>query len=196
VTATHTPTATPTPAATHTAVAKARVPETSKKATPVSDVGAYLLTPSDLPSGFADMPVVQLREMEKDLGESSRVFGFTNEAGDQVVIGMLIPCELKLDQQVFDTSLPYLVEIMAASLGAEDESQNMNGFEDVGESRVASTSVSSMGALSLRFDVVGFRRGSVGALVFVMYMDGEQPAATVGDLARELDARIQKGETH
>ncbi len=149
---------------------------------------------SDLPAGFAALSAAQLRKMEEDLPAGSRAFGFTHEASGGVVFGMLMPYETKADQAVFDTALPYMVQVVAASLGAQGEPQSLEGMEDIGESRVASTSVSTMGAISLRWDVVGFRRGTVGALIFVMYEDGEQPAAAVGDLARELDARIRKGQ--
>jgi hypothetical protein len=153
-----------------------------------------VLTQKDLPTGFAAMPAAQLGEMEKNLPAGSRAFGFTHEEGGQAVLGMLIPYETKAEQRVFDASLPYMVDVMAASLGAEGDPQMMGGLDDVGESRVASTSLSTMGAVGVRWDMVGFRRGGVGALVFVMYMDGEEPAVSVGDLARKLDARIKKDQ--
>jgi hypothetical protein len=138
------------------------------------------------------MPAEQVRNLERDLPEGSHAFGYSSGKGDQIVMGMLIPYPGQTDRRLFDATLPYMVEAMRATIGAGADPQELEGLDDIGEVRVGTTSVSEMGAILFRWDILGFRRGDVGVLLVVAYFDGEKPAVTVGDLALVLDERIQQ----
>jgi hypothetical protein len=208
-TPTNTPTATPTPKPTNSPTATPAPTQTNTpavaptsgsakggttKPAPTSPVTGSLLKLADLPTGFVEMPAEQLGDMGQGMPEGTRAFGYTSAKGDQIVMGMLIPYPGQTDQRLFDTTLPFMVAATLAGVGASGDAQELEGLDDVGEARAAATSVSEMGAISFRWDIVGFRRGDVGVILIVAYSDGEKPSATAGDLARLLDGRIQKGQ--
>jgi hypothetical protein len=192
---TNTPTVTPAPTQTNTpAVAptsESAKAETTKPAL-ATRLQAYTLTLADLPAGFVEMPAEQVRKLERDLPEGSRAFGYTSVEGVEIVMGILMPYPGQADQQVFDAMLPYTVAAMTAVLGATGDPQELGGLDDIGEARSAITSVGQMGAISFRWDTLGFRRGDVGAVLILGYPDGEKPAVTVGEIARLLDGRIEQ----
>ena len=194
-TPTNTPTATPTPRPTSTSTVTPARGSTSQGTTETalsSRLKAYTLTLADLPAGFVELPPEQVQDLQRDLPEGSRAFGYSNGKGDQIVMGMLMPYPEQADQRLFDTMLPLMVETMQTALGAGADPKELEGLENIGEARVATTSVSEMGVISFRWDILGFRRGDVGVLLIAAHFDDEKPAVTVGDLARLLDGRIQQ----
>ena len=85
-----------------------------------------------------------------------------------------------------------MVQVIQSTIGASADPVELAGLENIGEARVATTSVSEMGVIAFRWDILGFRRGDVGVLLIVAYFDGEKPAVTLGDLAQLLDRRIRQ----
>lgn len=178
---TATPTATPTPTSTPTITP-----------TPTPRLLAVALTLGDLPAGFKAMPPEQIRNTEQNLPKGASAFGFSNDRLGLVIIGFLVPMSTRADQAAYDNALPQFTEVFAAAVGAGANPKELRGLDDIGEVRAGVTSVNKVGSLSLRWDILGFRRGEVGVLLIVSYPDGDKPAVPIGDLARLLDERISK----
>jgi hypothetical protein len=192
-TPTHTPTVAPTPTITPTVTLTRGTTRLGTTKTALSSrLKTYALTLADLPAGFVNLPPDQVLGMQKDLPVGSRAFGYSNSTGDQIVMGMLLPYPELADRRMFDAVLPLMIQTIQTAIGAGADPVELAGLENIGEVRVASTSVSEMGVISFRWDILGFRRGDVGVLLIVAYFDGEKPAVTLGDLARLLDGRIQQ----
>lgn len=173
-TATATPTDTPTPTL-----------------TPTPTPGLYQVVPTldDLPAGFALMPADQLSAMAQSFPDAT-AFGFNDNQAAQIVMGIFIPVQGGAQQTTTDKALPDLIQGFAAGVGATKSPQKLADLDEIGESRAGITSVGPIGALSERYDVLGFRRGDVVVLLIVAYPDGDQPAKSLADLARLLDERI------
>ncbi len=151
----------------------------------------YELTPNDLPAGFVRVPPDLMKEWVQNWPENSSAFMLLDAKHSQIVVGALIPFQTRAEQLSFDAALPYFVQIAAAGTGATDF-KKFDGLDDIGEARSALTTGTRMSNVQYRLDAVGFRRGQVGALVVIMYPDGDKPAAPVGDLARLMEKRISQ----
>jgi hypothetical protein len=194
-TPTNTPTATPTPRPTGTSTVMPTRGSSSQGKTGSalsSRLKTYALTLADLPAGFVALPPDQVKGLHQGLPDGSRAFGYSNGKGDQIVMGILMPYPEPTDQRIFDALLPIMVQTIQTVIGAGSDPVELKGLENIGEVRIATTSVSEMGVISLRWDILGFRRGDVGVLLIVAYFDGDQPAVALGDLAHLLDKRIQQ----
>ena len=42
----------------------------------------------------------------------------------------------------------------------------------------------------MRLDLVMFRRGKVGVMVYILYIDGDEPVVPIVDIVRLMDERI------
>jgi len=196
-TATYTPTptttATPTATSTPTSTSTPRPTRTpTPTLTPTPSLSSVVLTLDDLPAGFKPMPADQLSEMEKASPKGASVFSFQDNARSQFVIGILTPFSDRNEQAVFDSMLPRNVEMMAVAMGADKNPRQLRGLEKIGEARAGITALSKLLSLSMRWDILAFRRSEAGVFIFVGYPDGDKPAVPVGDLARSLDKRISK----
>jgi regulation of enolase protein 1 (concanavalin A-like superfamily) len=178
-TATYTPTVTPTPTDTPTSTP-----------TPLPQWMSAGLVLEDLPSGFVQMSDVQMSALNQNLPPNSIAFGFMNEADQQAVMGYYISYPSQAEQDAFDASLPDLLQLFTIAYGATTEPETIKGLDDLGDSRAASTFVSEAGETDLRWENILFRRGEVGALLFVFYAEGKESLISSGDIARLLDQRL------
>ncbi len=178
---THTPTPIPTSTPTHTPV---------PTPTPTPGLSSLALTSYDVPAGFAPLSAEQLEPMARNLPQNAGIFGFSDEENGHTIIGYLYPVSGAAEQTAFDDTLSQTLSIFATAVGADTNLKNLRGLDDVGEARAGITAVGKMGAVSLRWDIMSFRRGEVGVILFVAYPDGDKPAASIGDLARIQDKRI------
>jgi hypothetical protein len=189
--ATPTETLTPTPTPTIT-----RTPQPSDTPTPTPTPAPVLsvvaLTVDDLPAGFEPTREDTLRTLERTFPEDSYVFGFEDPDNAQALIGVLIPYPSRLGQAGFDAALPEFMTGFMKGVGIETGIRDLGGMEDVGDTRLAKTAVSPGGALPARWDIIAFRRGEVGVLLFVGYPDADEPARPLADLAHLLDQRIMQ----
>ena len=177
------PTATPTATPTNT---PAPTP------TPTPGLSSVELTLNDLPAAYEPLPADEIQTMLQSAPRGATAFGFVDNNTSGVVVGMLFPYSTRAEQAAFDASLQQLVETFAAAVGAGSNFKRLRTVGDVGEARAGITSVSKVASLSMRWDVVGFRRGKVGVLLVVGYPDGDKSAVVVSDLAGVLDERISK----
>ncbi len=187
-TSTATPTATPTPSSTPTP-RPTNTPEPSP--TPTPGLSSLALTLDDLPAGFEAIPAGQVREMKDAYPEGSDAYGFQDSKGDQIVMGILIPYKSRADQAVFDLMLPDFVKLMATATGADTNTKELDGLDDIGEARAGITAVSQAFGNPMRWDIVAFRRGQVGALLYAVYPDGDEPSVPILELTRLQEERIQ-----
>jgi hypothetical protein len=183
-TPTLTPTSTPTPTPTIT-----NTPEPTLTTKQI--VSSMALTLDDLSPGFEVLPAEQILPMEQAYGEGASGFGFQDPRSSQVVMGVLMPVIARVDQKQFDSLMPQMLQSAAVGVGADSNAEPLSVLDEVGEAREGTSAVAKIGSLSLRYDIVVFRRGEVGALIFLVYPDGDEPAMTVADLSRVLDERIQ-----
>ena len=181
-TATSTPTVTPTPKPTET-------PEPTL--TPTPSLSSLELTLDNLPAGFEPMPPDLEKQMEQAYPKGTSVFGYSDDKRSYVVMGFLIPYSSREEQEVFDAMLPNFVDMIAMGAGADTNKKPLRGIDNIGETRAGITAVSKVGILSMRWDIVAFRRGEVGVLIYAGYPDGDKTALTIIDLARIQDERIQ-----
>ena len=180
-TATATPTATPTPKPTSTA---------TPTVTPTPSLESAALTLDDLPEGFVAMLPEQVEIMGKAYSEAAKAFGFQDFKNSQAVTGVLIPITTRADQATFDANLQKQADSEITGAGCGNR-KKLDGLEELGEGRVGLSGLVENGYLTMRCDVIVFRRGEVGVILFVIYPDGDKLTRTSVDLAALLDKRIQ-----
>ncbi len=185
-TSTPTLTATPRPSSTPT---RTKTPTVMPTATP--RLMALVLTPSDLPVGFQAMDPQQMKELMREWPSGSCGFAMADIKRAQVVMGFLMLVTRRDEQLEFDGTLQEFVQYTAALVGGKDYAK-VDGMEDIGEARAAITFVGRSSSVSYRWEILGFRRAEVAAILFVAYPDGDSPAVSVGELARLLQARISQ----
>jgi hypothetical protein len=121
------------------------------------------------------------------------MFAFIEPDEFEIVVGFTA---LVLDpvQRASFTMMARQPNILIEALGETDsfsEPQELPGLDDVGDVSAGATVVMTPDSETrLRMDMVVFRRDILGAVVMVIYLEGDTPLASVGDLARTLDARM------
>jgi formylglycine-generating enzyme required for sulfatase activity len=156
----------------------------------------------DIPSGFAEIPKQTIASLglspgtETGLFTVANSFGYMGEMGvhNEWFIGFTVFLPLAHEQASFDSILPILSSALAerlASVGSVvTESAALADIDDIGNARVGTTIVYGAPGQTERVEVVSFRRGIVGAVVAVTYIEGEIPSVPTLDLARQLDSRM------
>jgi hypothetical protein len=181
-TATAIPTSTPTPTPTETATVTP---------TPPPDLMAVAPALDDLPAGFVEVPQEFLSEAQQSMPEDGYFFEYADAMGLQMIMGMLFSVPDRAEQATYDAVLPQLIEAFPAALGAGPDIQTLTGLDEIGESRAGISSVGPLMAITMRWDVIGFRRGEVLAILIVGHPDGDEPLMPIADFAGLMDARIQ-----
>jgi hypothetical protein len=198
---TATETFTETPVPTETEIPTATSPPTDTPAptetstiTPTAppELMAAALTIDDLPTGFVEMSPEELGVGEQSFPEGTYVFGFSDEINAQLILGFIIPVTNRADQAAYDAMLPQMIEAMAIGMGAGPDFQEIPGLDDIGETRSGITSLGQMGSLSMRYDIVGFRRGEVVAILVVGRPDSDEPTLPMSELTKLMDGRIME----
>jgi hypothetical protein len=180
-TATATATSTPTPTATNTS---------TPTPTPTPGLSSAVLTIEDFPSGYYEIPQNTLREMEEQYPEGASAFGFQGEGGLHMVMGILSPLDSALDQDMMDPMLPQIVKTMATVIGDSTTTKELSGLDDIGSARAGITTVTKMGMISLRWDIIAFRRDSILAILYIAYPEASKPEKALIEYATMLDERI------
>ncbi len=125
------------------------------------------------------------------------MFAFINYEEFGLIFGLTVEFASEFDQGIFDTGLQQIETFAQAGvkLAAVEglnvrEAEALVGLEDIGNVSSGVTFVLEAEGAFLRLDLIGFRRGIVGAVVEVVYQEGEEPLMSVKDLAQLLDSRI------
>jgi hypothetical protein len=211
---TPTPTATATPTSTPTNTPTPR-PTNTPTVTPTPNVASITLTLKDLPSGFealssADLARFNLTEegVARMIGQGfsearpRNFFAFVNANPQKfgLVYGLLLYPLSPLDK----ASVDYVAgnpDVLLKGIAARAASSNfayktsgvLPGTDKYGDSAVGIFTVIESQGITERLDLVFMRRSMAVELIVIAYMDGTQPAITVDELARILDARMSAG---
>ncbi len=169
----------------------------------VSDIefAQWGLQLSDLPLGFEKEPIDDPSippSLTDEIEEITLIkqFAFSKEGDSPQFIGgmaLLIPSQR--GQAEFDelSSTPeFVVGDILSTLDHNGilEQNEINGLEAIGDSSYGQTCVLDMEAVEMRVDVISFRRGVAGAILFAFYIDGYPLEVSAQDLAEILDQRI------
>ena len=193
-TSTLTPTSTPTTTATPT-----DTPTITP--TPGPDLSQAVLTLDDLPEDFEDASeefnaIAPGFEMDAFPYQYLESFVFMDDCQCEFIVGITFHLPWRSQQKEFDQFSAGFARIMIDSaelLGGESEvrrSEDLVGLEDIGDAVTGVTTTVGSNGGQTRMDIVVFRRGIVGAWIFVYYPEGEIPVVSIDELARKLDARI------
>lgn len=197
-TLTLTPSNTPTPSLTPTITpAPTRTPLPTRTVapspTPLVDPDKITLNLSDLPDGFeiVDPDDLGLNENLSLLQlEPSATFSFVNGDQFEIIFGFTTILKNSLersqfdlnftDQESFNEDLVFLFSDMG-----EAEVETLAGLENIGEKALgAALFIPDEG---LHLDMIIFRRDIVGAIVYTLYLDGQEPVITIQEVAQKLD---------
>jgi len=187
-----TPGSTPSPAPTST-----RRPTVIP--TPQPDISELTVVLTDLPKGFKARQFHDLDEEElKRLGMTTEdLFLFENEQSRQFISGYRTRLADSLARRMADSEISNqegTADFIAAWVGADDtlESKLLNGFDDIGDTRMAVSFVRLAHDRQFRVDGVTFRRGSIYVFITIEYAEGYKPLIKLKELAAIVDQRIQE----
>ena len=167
--------------------------------TPLPDLSNVVLTLEDLPSGFEAMSPAEFGFTKEDLSQDDftveSLFVFLEAEHFELVMGFTALVSTRLEQAGFDVALrqpDFLLDSLIGGMGATDilEQKDLPDLDDIGDASAGVTVAVDMEGISMRMDIVAFRRDVVGAFVFVMYIDGDVPIVPIGDVSRIFDERI------
>jgi hypothetical protein len=165
--------------------------------TPRPDISALMVGLADLPKGFKAREFTDLDEDQlKKLGMTREdFFLFENEQSRQFISGYRSlladgPARQDADFEISDQAS--ITDFLASWVGATDllDEKLLNGFENVGDTRMPVSFAFVYHDRHLRVDGVVFRRGSIYVLITIEYTDGYKPVVKLKDLAATLDQRI------
>jgi hypothetical protein len=186
-------------------------PQPTKETTPfptteggefVSLASAVILA-SDLPPGYQPLPIENYLLSAMMPGnqefEIVRITSYASQIHEAAVMGMTFVFGSEEELSIFDEGLQSvpeeLKEFEMESLFPEDIGMSiriefMPTFPAIGNNSVAFRMILSIEDLSIDYEVVMFRRGPVGAAVFVFGLSEDAQIPDLADLATLLDQRI------
>lgn len=172
------------------------------------------LTLEDLPSGFQELPPSMKAEIAskiepfkqlliKDNFPLNNFFAFVEPQKMEVVIGFTGMLPNQAQQGQFDAALEKArqpefeqqIRKLAQKLPSSQEVKVLKykSLPDLNNLAQLSTGFSldaTVQEMPVNFDVVSFRRSSVGAMTAVIYLTGNKPSVSVKDVATKLDGRV------
>lgn len=188
------PTASPSPTRVPT-----RTPKPTLTPTPLPDISGIMLTEADLPKGFRSREIrgLDAAELKKMDMVPEDFFLFQNDQALQTISGYRVLLKDPLARELADADIADQEQIkgyIASWSGADDilNSKPLNGFEQIGDSRMAISLGYASGKRGFRVDGVVLRRGSIYVLLTIDYRDGSSPLIKLKDLAAIFDKRIQE----
>jgi hypothetical protein len=168
----------------------------------------------DLPSGFQELPPSMKAEIAAKLEPFKQLlikenipfnnfFAFVEPQKMEVVIGFTGMLSNQAQQGQFDAALQKArqpefeqqIRKLAQKLPSSQEVKVLKykSLPDLNNLAHLSTGFSldaTVQEMPVNFDVVSFRRSSVGAMTAVVYMTGSKPSVSVKDVATKLDGRV------
>ncbi|MBA3920786.1 MAG: hypothetical protein H0X31_03365 [Nostocaceae cyanobacterium] len=196
------------------------IPTTLPRATtPIPTTAPVKLTLQDLPEGFQELPpdvksmltnrLAALKStLPIDKVPLENLFAFVQPNKLEVVMGftdsLAQPQQAQLDATLQNLQKPEGIAQFAAKFKHQmlqvpgiqvSEPQIIPQDGKIGNNSAGMTFTITMQGMPLRMDITSFRRGGVGALTAVTYMDKAKPQVSVKDIANILDSRIVKSST-
>lgn len=168
--------------------------------TPLPDISGAVLTLNDLPPGFEEIPPEEFGLSKEDMSDDEfiveNIFLFMQVEPLELIMGFNILFPSKLDQLSFDVALtqPELFMdsfLMAFELGDGNDIKELPDLAIYGDASAGFTLAADMGmGMVMRMDVGVIRRDFAGAILMVMYVDGEATTVTIDEIASKMDQRL------
>jgi hypothetical protein len=152
----------------------------------------------DLPPGFQGMPAEDLAKLKQELSENDlsveSVFAFMEPNNFELLLGLTTPLKNQQSQKDFEQILAepeVLRELVTDGMGETQivEQIEIEELDNIGESVAGVTLKLNLEGVPAQLDIVAFRRQSIGAFMFLLYLDGQTPRMPIVNLARILDDR-------
>jgi len=152
----------------------------------------------DLPPGFQGMPAEDIAKLKQELRENDlpveSVFAFMEPNNFELLLGLTTPLKNQQSQTQFEQILQQpevLRELVTDGMGSTQilEQVEIDALDDMGESVAGVTLKLNMEGVPAQLDIVAFQRESIGAFMFLLYLDGQTPRMPIVNLARTLDNR-------
>ncbi|WP_449416830.1 hypothetical protein [Phormidium nigroviride] len=167
------------------------------------DLSQAILTLQDLPPGFKDMSD-QAESLKKQLNseknfKAESVFAFqkSDDQQFQLIVGFTMPMLSRIEQASFDSSIrqqDFAQEFLKGlNEGSQGEFSNITSSpmgENIGDASAKWVTKGQLNGIPMRLEMAVFRRGNLGAMLMILYLDGESPSIAIADAARRLDSRI------
>lgn len=167
------------------------------------DLPKAVLTLQDLPSGFKDMSG-EAESLKKQLNNSNEVkaenvFAFqkSDDKQFQLIVGFTMPMLSRIEQASFDSSIrqqDFAQEFLKGlNEGSQGDFSNITSSpmgENIGDASAKWVTKGQLNGIPMRLEMAVFRRGNLGAMLMILYLDGESPSIAIADAARRLDSRI------
>ncbi|CBN55895.1 hypothetical protein OSCI_2530018 [Kamptonema sp. PCC 6506] len=172
-------------------------------ATTTPDLPKAVLTLQDLPSGFKDMSG-EAESLKKQLNngnevKAENVFAFqkSDDQQFQLIVGFTMPMLSRIEQASFDSSIrqqDFAQEFLKGlNEGSQGDFSNITSSpmgENIGDASAKWVTKGQLNGIPMRLEMAVFRRGNLGAMLMILYLDGESPSIAIADAARRLDSRI------
>ena len=177
-------------------------PEPTEEPTPVPmDISGLILTAADFPDvAFADMSMEDMGMSASDLNTEDftveSFFALLESQNFEMVMGFTTKTQTMLEKAGFDLTLNQPETLMNSFIGGMGDvgaaqPETLPEFEDaIGNSSAGMTVVANIEGVAMRIDMVIFRHDSIGAFVITMYLDGQEPPASLMDVATKFDEKI------
>ncbi|MGI8504713.1 MAG: hypothetical protein ACR2LR_26815 [Hassallia sp.] len=188
--------------------------QTTQPATEQPATKATALTLEDLPAGFQELPPSMKAEIASKIEPFKQllikdnfpldnffafvepqkmevIFGFTGMLSNQAQQGQFDAALQKARQPEFEQQIKKLAQKLPSS--QQVKVLKYKSLPDLSNLAQLSTGFSldaTIQEMPVKFDVVSFRRSSVGAMTAVLYLTGNKPSVSVKDVATKLDGRV------
>jgi hypothetical protein len=168
---------------------------------PDMDISGLVLSAADFPDvAFADVPMEELGLSASDLNTEDftveSFFALLESQNFEMVMGFTTKVQTILDKAGFDLVLNQPETLLNSFIGGmgdvgASEPEELPEFKDaIGNKSAGMTVVANIEGVAMRIDMVVFRHDSIGAFVITMYLDGQQPPASLMDVATKFDEKI------
>lgn len=162
------------------------------------DWSQLAISAQDLPPVFEGMPAEDLAKLKQELRQNDlpvqSLFAFMKRNNFELLLGLTTPLKNQQSQKDFEQILAepeVLRQLVTEGMGESQvvEEIEIEQLDNIGESVAGVTLKLNLEGDRFMLDIVAFRRESIGAFVFLLYLDGETPIMPIVNLARTLDNR-------
>jgi len=178
--------------------------QTPRNANQQSNFSQATISLQDLPPGFIEIPSENLAPIANILNqkgvkvEKMSLFIYPQNREFLMIATMTLSPEAKKAgyslEQVDFRQLMGPMMLGSRQVGEIEvlEQKELSDLNNIGDSSTGMTTLARMRGMTVRTDMATFRRNEVLAFTLVTYPKGDAPVVQVGNVARELDTRIQK----
>ena len=163
------------------------------------DLSQVTINAQDLPREFQAMPAEELAKLKQELGQEDfsveSLFAFMEPKNFEMLLGMTTSLKSQQEQNDFEAILASpesLQRVMTEGMGATQILQQTPlRLENVGQAVAGVNLKLNLEGVPANLDIVAFRRDTIGAFVFLLYLEGQTPRRPIANLAQILDRRAQ-----